>query len=95
MRGNQNVSLFKREEMNQQGWPRMAFVEHSLEDDPTNWWIPNHSAIMAMLRSTGFEVIERPGDEIYICRKTREKISSRDMRELEYRAATGKGRGFQ
>lgn len=92
---NQNISLFNREEMNQQGWPRMAFVEHSLEDDPTNWWIPNHSAIMAMLRSTGFEVIERPGDEIYICRKTREKISSRDLRELEYRAATGKMRSLK
>ncbi len=94
-KGNQNISLFDREEMNQRGWPKMAFVEHSLENDPTNWWVPNHNAVMAMLRSTGFEVIARPGDEIYICKKREEKVNSRDLRELEYRAATGRRRRVQ
>lgn len=87
---NTNISLFNREVMNQQGWPRMAFIEHSIEDDPTNWWVPNHSAVMAMLRSTGFEVIARPGDEIYICEKMAVKMSLKDMREVEFRAAIGR-----
>ncbi|HEX3019487.1 MAG TPA: TIGR04290 family methyltransferase [Chitinispirillaceae bacterium] len=86
---NRNVSLFNREVMNQQGWPRMAFVEHSIADDPTNWWVPNHSAIVAMLRSTGFKLIDRPADEIYICERSSYKMSKKDMREMEYRAATG------
>lgn len=88
----QNVPLFKREVMNQMGWPKMAFVEHSLENDPTNWWVANHTAIIAMLHSCGFNVISRPADEIYICEKNGEKISRRDLRELEYQAATGKVR---
>lgn len=89
---NKNISLFSRDVMNQQGWPKMAFVENSIEDDPTNWWIPNHTAIMAMLRSTGFKIIARPAEEIYICEKSSEKISLRDLREMEYQAATGKNR---
>jgi tRNA (mo5U34)-methyltransferase len=49
------------------GWPKMAFVEHSFANDPTNWWIPNHACIEAMLRSTGFKIVGRPGHEIYLC----------------------------
>ena len=36
--------------------------------DPTNWWVPNHACVEAMLRSAGLEVVERPGHEIYLCR---------------------------
>lgn len=89
---NKNVSLFNREVMNQEGWPRLAFVEHSVEDDPTNWWVPNHSAVEAMLRETGFDIIAHPESEIYICEKTSRKVPKRDLREMEYDAATGKNR---
>ncbi|NLP02906.1 MAG: TIGR04290 family methyltransferase [Fibrobacter sp.] len=87
-----NIELFEREVMNQEGWPRMAFIEHSLADDPTNWWAPNHCAVMAMLRATGFRVIERPSHEVYICEKEETEMDSEDMREKEYLAATGLGR---
>ncbi len=49
------------------GWPKMAFLEHHFAGDPTNWWAPNHAAALAMLRSSGMRVIERPGHEIYLC----------------------------
>jgi tRNA (mo5U34)-methyltransferase len=49
------------------GWPRMAFVEHDLADDPTNWWVPSHACCEAMLRSVGLRVVARPGTEIYCC----------------------------
>ena len=50
------------------GAPRMQFVEHSFARDPTNWWIPNRAAVEAMLRSSGFEILARPEDEVYLCR---------------------------
>ncbi|HSU20669.1 MAG TPA: TIGR04290 family methyltransferase [Variovorax sp.] len=49
------------------GWPRMAFIEHRLAGDPTNWWAANHAAVEAMLRSSGLRVLERPGHELYLC----------------------------
>lgn len=50
------------------GWPKMAFIEHQFAGDPTNWWIPNHAGIEAMLRSAGLRVVVRPGHEIYVCK---------------------------
>ncbi|HEX4770717.1 MAG TPA: TIGR04290 family methyltransferase [Bryobacteraceae bacterium] len=51
------------------GFPLMHFVEHSYAEDPTNWWVPNRACVEAMLRSSGFEIVGRPEDEIYICRR--------------------------
>ena len=56
------VDVFKRD-----GYPLMYFVEHCYADDPTNWWIPNRACVEAMLRSSGFEIVDRPEDEVYIC----------------------------
>ncbi len=52
--------------MTPQGWPRMAFIEHALEHDPTNWWAPNAACVEAMLRAAGFRIVARPADEMYI-----------------------------
>jgi tRNA (mo5U34)-methyltransferase len=39
--------------------PAMAFYpERQLDSDPTNWWGPNHAAVVAMLRATGFETVD-------------------------------------
>lgn len=51
------------------GFPQMYFVEHRYSNDPTNWWIPNRACMEAMLRSSGFEIIEHPEQEVYICRR--------------------------
>jgi tRNA (mo5U34)-methyltransferase len=50
------------------GYPRLHFVEQRYAEDPTNWWIPNRACVEALLRSSGFEVLARPEDEVYLCR---------------------------
>ena len=42
-------------------------IEKSYAGDPTNWWIPNRACAEAMLRSAGFEILEHPEDEVYVC----------------------------
>jgi tRNA (mo5U34)-methyltransferase len=62
-----DLDLDDRDRLNAPGWPRIAFLEWSLEGDPTNWWAPNHACCEALLRSSGLRVIARPGHEIYVC----------------------------
>src|SRR5690606_24013426 len=52
------------------GWPKLAFIEHRVAGDPTNWWVANDACARAMLRSSGFEILDTPGDETYWCRAT-------------------------
>jgi tRNA (mo5U34)-methyltransferase len=52
----------------QEGFPKMFFVEKSYSSDPTNWWIPNRACAEAMLRSAGFEILEHPESEVFVCR---------------------------
>lgn len=49
-------------------FPRMYFIERKYSGDPTNWWIPNRAAMEAMLRSAGFEIVDHPVTEVYVCR---------------------------
>lgn len=56
-------SPFARDE-----FPRMHFIEERYAHDQTNWWIPNRACSEAMLRSSGFEILARPIDEVYLCR---------------------------
>jgi tRNA (mo5U34)-methyltransferase len=51
------------------GYPVMHFVEKRYAHDPTNWWIPNRACAEAMLRSAGFEIVDHPEAEVYICRR--------------------------
>jgi tRNA (mo5U34)-methyltransferase len=51
------------------GYPKLHFVEHRYAGDPTNWWLPNRACSEAMLRSSGFEIIGRPEEETYLCRR--------------------------
>lgn len=48
-------------------FPQMYFIEHRYADDPTNWWIPNRSAVEGMLRSSGLELLAHPESETWIC----------------------------
>jgi tRNA (mo5U34)-methyltransferase len=52
----------------QPGYPLMYFVEERYSQDPTNWWIPNRACAEAMLRSAGFDIIDHPEEEVYMCR---------------------------
>jgi tRNA (mo5U34)-methyltransferase len=63
----QDHPITEREPLLEAGWPKMAFIEHKFSGDPTNWWVPNHAGIEAMLRSSGLRVTGRPAEEIYLC----------------------------
>ena len=60
-------SIDDREALLAPGWPKMAFIEDRFAGDPTNWWVPNETAIEAMLRSSGMRITQRPGHEMYLC----------------------------
>jgi tRNA (mo5U34)-methyltransferase len=51
------------------GFPCLYFVENRFSGDATNWWIPNRACAEAMLRSAGFEILDRPEAEVFICRR--------------------------
>lgn len=51
------------------GYPKLHFIEHRYAGDLTNWWIPNAACTEAMLRSAGFEIVSRPEEEVYVCRR--------------------------
>ena len=59
--------ITEREPLLDAGWPKMAFIEHRFAGDDSNWWVPNHAGIEAMLRSSGLRVVARPAGEIYLC----------------------------
>ena len=50
-------------------WPRLHFVEERYAGDASNWWIPNTACAEAMLRSAGFEILDHPEEEVYVCRR--------------------------
>lgn len=72
------------------GWPKMAFLEHDFAGDETNWWAPNHACVEAMLRSSGFQVLARPAEEIYLCAPDPSNPSCiKTWDNSEFLAATG------
>jgi tRNA (mo5U34)-methyltransferase len=58
----------ERQVFDEEGFPHLSFIEQRYAGDPTNWWIPNAACAMAMLRSAGFEILDRPEDEVFVCR---------------------------
>jgi tRNA (mo5U34)-methyltransferase len=76
LRGSDEVSrldddypIEERTIFDEPGFPRMHFVEQRYSNDPTNWWIPNRACMEAMLRSSGFAILDHPEDEVFICRR--------------------------
>jgi tRNA (mo5U34)-methyltransferase len=66
-----DLPLEQRAAMLEESWPKMAFIEHRLAGDATNWWAPSHACVEALLRSAGFEILARPEHEFYLCGVTR------------------------
>lgn len=86
-----DIDFDQRDLLCRSDWPQMAFIENTICGDPTNWWVPNHAAMLALLRAAGFEVIARPGHEIYLCRP--DPARPRDeLAHEEWLAATGAGK---
>ncbi|PYR93943.1 MAG: TIGR04290 family methyltransferase [Acidobacteria bacterium] len=64
-----DCEFWEEEQFAAPGYPLMYFVEHKYAHDPTNWWIPNRACAEAMLRSAGFEIVNHPEAEVFICRR--------------------------
>ncbi|MCA1710145.1 MAG: TIGR04290 family methyltransferase [Actinobacteria bacterium] len=78
----------ERHELADPTWPSMAFIEHRLADDPTNWWAASPSAVEAMVRSAGLRVVGQPGYEIWLCER-----DSDSAHRGELDRATGRAQG--
>lgn len=78
-----------REPLLHPGWPKMAFIEHCFSGDPTNWWVPNHAGVEAMLRSSGLRITSRPADEIYLCEPDPEAAAQRWHSEEQLESILG------
>jgi len=61
----------EREVFDRPSFPRMFFIERAYSGDDTNWWIPNRAGAEAMLRSAGFEIIDHPEEEVFVCKRRR------------------------
>jgi tRNA (mo5U34)-methyltransferase len=53
----------------QPGFPKLHFIEKDYSGDCTNWWVPNLACAEAMLRSAGFQIIDHPEVEVFVCRR--------------------------
>jgi tRNA (mo5U34)-methyltransferase len=79
-----NLPLEERERLLESGWPSVAFLEHELAEDATNWWAPNAAAVEAMVRSAGLRILSQPGEDTWLC------AAGGDYRhQTELDAATG------
>ncbi len=65
-----DYDFFEDQHFDDPTYPKMHFIEHRYAGDWTNWWTPNAAGSAAMLRSAGFEILDRPEDEVFICRRT-------------------------
>jgi len=86
-----DLPIGERDAMTEPGWPGMAFIEHKLAGDPTNWWAPDAGCVEAMLRSTGMDVVAHPGHAIWVCRAGALSEWQRASVREELDAATGRG----
>jgi tRNA (mo5U34)-methyltransferase len=78
----ENLRLDERAAFLEPGWPKMAFIEHRLEDDATNWWAPNSACVEAMLRSCGLVRIGSPGHEITVARRLADAGPPEELRAI-------------
>jgi tRNA (mo5U34)-methyltransferase len=74
-----DLSLDNRDQLLAPGWPTMAFIEHAMAEDPTNWWLANAAAVEAMLRSAGLRIVDRPGHEMWVCERDQAFVHSAEL----------------
>lgn len=65
----ENYDFWQSDHFDRPGYPKMHFIEHRYSHDQTNWWVPNRACTEAMLRSSGFEILQHPDSEVYLCRR--------------------------
>jgi tRNA (mo5U34)-methyltransferase len=65
----QDYPISERAIFDRPEYPKMHFIEHRYAGDWTNWWAPNRACTEAMLRSAGFDLMDHPSCEVYLCRR--------------------------
>ena len=65
----ENAAFWDTARFDRPGYPKLHFIENRYADDPTNWWAPNAACSAAMLRSSGFAILEHPEPEVFLCRR--------------------------
>lgn len=63
-----DYDFFEQDHFDDPGYPKLHFIEHEYAGDWTNWWAPNAACSAAMLRSAGFNILEHPEEEVFVCR---------------------------
>lgn len=81
----EDYQFWDKEVFHDPDFPCMYFIEKKYAGDPTNWWIPNHGAMEAMLRSSGLEIVVHPEAETWIC--TPWQVTQRGKSILEHELA--------
>ncbi len=66
------------EQFESRNWPKLHFIEKNYSGDPSNWWVPNRAAVEAMLRSSGFAMVDHPHTEVFICRRVEKDVEGED-----------------
>jgi tRNA (mo5U34)-methyltransferase len=84
-----DIGINERTRLTGPGWPRAAFIEHALEGDTTNWWVPDDACARAMLRSAGLRITDLLGPEIYACAPEAGRDPARALRLAELAAVFG------
>jgi tRNA (mo5U34)-methyltransferase len=64
-----DYDFFENEHFDRLNYPKLHFVEQRYAGDWTNWWVPNAACAEAMLRSAGFQILQRVEEEVYLCRR--------------------------
>ena len=64
-----NYDFFEQDHFERPCYPKLHFIEHEYANDWTNWWAPNAACSAAMLRSAGFQILEQPEEEVFVCRR--------------------------
>jgi tRNA (mo5U34)-methyltransferase len=64
-----NYDFFEQDHFERPGYPKLHFIEHEYANDWTNWWAPNAACSAAMLRSAGFQILDQPEEEVFVCRR--------------------------
>jgi tRNA (mo5U34)-methyltransferase len=77
----ENVEFKDRKMLSQPYWPKLAFIEHNLAGDPTNWWAGDPPVIRALLHSAGLEILEEPEAEVYLCQPRHPEPPNRNAGE--------------
>jgi len=67
----ENYSHDDQNLMNEPDYPKMYFIEKKFNGGIGNWWLPNESALICLLRNVGMKIRAKPVKGIFVCEPTR------------------------